>query len=375
MTMRNTFLVVVCIWVTMVCAYAQPVSLNYYLPDITYDEAIPTPQEFLGYQIGEWHISHDQQLAYMRELARLSPRITLTEYAKSHEQRRLVYLTITSEKNHNNLDDIKAQHLALNDASQSSGMDVSEMPLVLYQGYSIHGNEASGGNAAPLVAYYLAAGKDKKVMDLLDNVVILLDPCYNPDGFTRFSTWANMHKNVNLPGDPQDREYSEVWPGGRTNHYWFDLNRDWLLQQHPESQGRIQVFHEWKPNVLTDHHEMGTNATFFFMPGEKTRIYPITPQVNQDLTAAIGNYHAVALDKIGSLYYSGEGYDDFYVGKGSTYPDVNGCIGILFEQASSRGHLQESANGLLSFPFTIRNQVATSLSTQDACIGLREEIL
>ena len=356
-------------------AWSQPVSLNYYLPDISYDESIPTPQEFLGYQIGEWHISHDQQLAYMRELARLSPRVTLTEYARTHEQRPLIYLTITSEENHGRIDEIEAQHRALNTPGESADMEVSDQPIVLYQGFSIHGNEASGGNAAPLVAYYLTAGQSAEVQRTLDEMVILFDPCYNPDGFTRFSTWANMHKNKNMTPDPQDREYDEAWPGGRTNHYWFDLNRDWLLQQHPESQGRIETFHRWKPNVLTDHHEMGTNSTFFFMPGEPTRIYPITPQLNQDLTAEIGNYHAEALDEIGSLYYSGEGYDDFYVGKGSTYPDVNGCIGILFEQASARGHMQESANGILTFPFTIRNQVATALSTHRACVGLREDIL
>lgn len=373
--MRHLLLVIMLITGTIGAVWAQPVSLNYYLPDISYDESIPTPQEYLGYQIGEWHITHDQQLAYMRELARLSPRITLTEYARTHEQRPLIYLTITSEDNHNRLEEIEEQHRALNTPGESADMDVSDQPLILYQGFSIHGNEASGGNAAPLVAYYLAAGQSVEVQQLLDEVVILFDPCYNPDGFTRFSTWANMHKNRQMTPDPQDREYDEVWPGGRTNHYWFDLNRDWLLQQHPESQGRIAAFHRWKPNVLTDHHEMGTNSTFFFMPGEPTRIYPITPQLNQDLTGQIGDFHAEALDEIGSLYYSREGYDDFYVGKGSTYPDVNGCIGILFEQASSRGHMQESANGILTFPFTIRNQVATALSTHKACVALREDIL
>ncbi|MEM9837281.1 MAG: zinc carboxypeptidase, partial [Bacteroidota bacterium] len=131
----------------------------------------------------------------------------------------------------------------------------------------------------------------------------------------------------------------------------------------------------WRPNVLTDHHEMGTNATFFFMPGEPTRVYPGTPAINQELTKKIGNFHADALDEIGSLYYSGEGYDDYYIGKGSTYPDMQGTVGILFEQGSSRGHVQESENGLLTFPFTIRNQVATSLSTQQAFVSLRDELL
>lgn len=353
----------------------QNIDLNYYLPDIKYDPAIPTPKSILGYQPGEWHISHDQLINYLRILAEKSDRVTLEEYARSYENRPLVLLTISSKKNQQNIKNIQAQHLALCDPDQSDKLDLEKMPAIVYQGYSIHGNESSGANASVLVAYYLAAGQGKVVESLLDEVVVLLDPCFNPDGLHRFSTWVNMHKSKNRVTDPQSREFDEVWPGGRTNHYWFDLNRDWLLVQHPESQGRIRKFHEWKPNILTDHHEMGSNATYFFQPGVPSRTNPITPQQNQDLTEKIAGYHAKYLDKIGSLYYTKESFDDFYYGKGSTYPDVNGCIGILFEQASSRGHLRETDNGLLSFPFTVRNQVTTSLSTQTAGKELRTALL
>lgn len=352
----------------------QKQPLTYYLPDISYEKDIPTPEAFLGYQIGEWHISHDQQLAYMRKLAELSPRVTFQQIGRTYEGRPTINLIITSEKNHDRLNEIQEEHRKLSDPSLSAEVDIKDLPTVLYQGYSIHGNEPSGGNAAPLVAYYLAAGKGRDLERILDNVVIILDPCYNPDGFNRFSSWVNTHQNKNQTALSVDREYNEHWPRGRTNHYWFDLNRDWLPVQHPESQGRINVFHDWKPNVLTDHHEMGTNSTFFFMPGEPTRVNPITPRRNQELTEAIGRYHAATLDEIQSLYYSKEGYDDFYYGKGSTYPDANGCIGILFEQASSRGHVQESANGLLTFPFTIRNQVRTALSTHLACYELKDDL-
>ncbi|MEM9885144.1 MAG: M14 family metallopeptidase [Bacteroidota bacterium] len=351
------------------------VATTYYLPDIAYDKNVPSPEEFFGHQIGEWHLSHDKQYAYMKELARVSDRVKLVEYSRSYEERPLIYLVITSEANQQNLDKIQADHVQLSNPDASKPLKVSDMPVVTYQGFNIHGNEASGGNAAPLYAYYLAAGQSEEVNEALDKAVVLIDPCYNPDGFHRFSTWVNMHKNKNLTADPQDREYSESWPGSRTNHYWFDLNRDWLPVQHPESQGRIRAFHQWKPNVLTDHHEMGSNATYFFQPGIPQRTNPITPQKNQELTAKIGNYHAKALDAIGSLYYTQESFDDFYYGKGSTYPDANGCIGILFEQASSRGHLQETVNGNLSFPFTIRNQVTTALSTLEAALDLRVELL
>ncbi|NDK19005.1 MAG: zinc carboxypeptidase, partial [Zetaproteobacteria bacterium] len=131
------------------------------------------------------------------------------------------------------------------------------------------------------------------------------------------------------------------------NHYWFDMNRDWLVTQLPESKARISTFQSWFPNVLTDHHEMQTDGTYFFQPGIQSRTHPLTPKMNQDLTKKIAAFHAKAMDKIGSLYYSEESFDDFYYGKGSTYPDINGGIGILFEQASSRGHAQESVNGIL----------------------------
>jgi len=184
-----------------------------------------------------------------------------------------------------------------------------------------------------------------------------------------------MHKSFNLNPDGNDREYDEVWPGGRTNHYWFDMNRDWLPVQFPESRARLKTFHNWYPNILTDHHEMGTNASFFFQPGFPSRTHPLTPKLNQELTAKIGNFHAKALDKIGSFYYTEESFDDFYYGKGSTFPDINGSIGILFEQASSRGHIQESDNGILTFPFTIRNQFTAALSTLEAAQSMREELL
>ncbi len=364
-------IVVSILWLLMSLSLtAQKPTLDYYFTNTNFAENISTPASVLGFQIGEWHVSHDQVLLYFRALADASDRVTLTEYARSYEQRPLVYLTITSVENHTQLDNIKKKHL-----TNLEGGKATDGPVILYQGYSVHGNEASGGNAALLYAYYLAASQSDEVVNYLNNAVVLLDPVFNPDGFHRFSTWVNQHKNKNMVSDPADREYRETYPGGRTNHYWFDLNRDWLPVQHPESQGRIRNFHEWYPNILTDHHEMGTNNTFFFQPGIPSRTNPITPKRNQELTGMIGQFHAEALDEIGSLYYSKESFDDFYYGKGSTYPDVKGSIGILFEQASSRGHLQESANGLLRFPFTIRNQLRTSISTLKAGVTLRKELL
>ncbi|MCU0419309.1 MAG: M14 family metallopeptidase [Cyclobacteriaceae bacterium] len=357
-------------------AGAQGQPLSYYLPTGTsYDPAIPTPAAVIGHEVGEWHVTHDRLVNYMYALDRASDRITITETGKTHEGRPLLLLTVTAPANHQNIEKLRAEHLKLTDPAQSASVDIANMPAVFYVGFSIHGNEASGVNAGLLTAYHLAAAQGKEMDEALANTIILLDPCYNPDGVQRFSGWVNSRKSRVVSADPNDNEHHEPWPGGRFNHYWFDLNRDWLVAQHPESQARATSFHQWKPNVLTDHHEMGTNATFFFQPGVPSRMHPLTPEKNLELTRKIGTYHAKALDQIGSLYYTQEGFDDFYYGKGSTFPDVQGAIGILFEQGSSRGHLQESINGPVTFAFTIRNQFVTSLSSLRAVVDMRAELL
>jgi hypothetical protein len=373
--MKNIFPILLLLVSYLSSAQDYQVDLEYYLPsDVTYDKNIPTPEQVIGHQIGDWHISHDKLVQYIYAVAAASNRITIEDRGETFEGRPLLLLTVTSPTNHNNIDTIKQNHLALTESNGAS-QNTSEMPIVVYQGFSIHGNESSGSNASLALAYYLAAAQGPKMNELLNNTVILLDPSYNPDGLQRFAYWANMHKSQNINPDPNDREYDEVWPGGRTNHYWFDMNRDWLPVQLPESRARINTFHDWCPNILTDHHEMGSNASFFFQPGIPSRTHPLTPQKNQDLTGDIAKFHAKALDKIGSFYYTEESFDDFYYGKGSTFPDINGSIGILFEQASSRGHAQETDNGILTFPFTIRNQFTAALSTLEAAQNMRTEIL
>ena len=352
---------------------SQEINLNYYIPsDQNYNDKIPTPKEVIGHEVGEWHVTHDKLAAYMKALANSSDRISIENRGKTYEGRPLLLLTITSPNNHTRIDEIRERHIA---ATDDSDVDVSNDPIIVYQGFSIHGNEPSGSNASLAAAYYLAASLSPDTESLLKNTVILFDPSLNPDGLQRFAYWANTNKSKNINPDPNDREYFEVWPRGRTNHYWFDMNRDWLPVQLPESRARIASFHKWLPNILTDHHEMGSNSTFFFQPGIPSRTHPLTPQLNQDLTKEIGTYHAKALDKIGSQYYSEESFDDFYYGKGSTFPDINGGIGILFEQGSSRGHAQETSNGVLTFPFTIRNQYTAAMSTLQAAKNMRVKIL
>lgn len=344
-----------------------------YLPTtFEYDPAVPTPESVLGYPVGEWHVRHDQLVDYFEKIAESSPRIALERYGKSHEARPLLVAYVTAQDKLGDLEQIRERHVAgvLGDRS-----DRSQDPVVIWMGYGVHGNESSASNASLLLLYFLAAARGPKIEEFLNNAVVIIDPCVNPDGSSRFAHWANSNKSKNLIADPQNREHNETWPGGRTNHYWFDLNRDWLLLTHPESRGRIEIFQKWKPNLLTDYHEMGTNSTYFFQPGIPSRQNPRTPSRNLDLTRRVAKFHASALDAKGRLYYTEESFDDFYYGKGSTYPDVHGAVGILFEQASSRGHLQDSIHGPLSFVRTIDNQFTTSLSSLEAGATLRKDLL
>ncbi|MCW8109005.1 M14 family metallopeptidase [Alteromonas ponticola] len=344
-----------------------------YLPkNITFDPAIPTPEAYLGTEVGEWHVRHDQLVGYMQALANASDRLSIEVTGYTHEQRPLVLLTATSKTNQNNIESLRKQHIAALDSKQNANKN---NPLVMYLGYSIHGNEPSGSNAAMVVAYYLAAAQGEEINKLLNNAIVLLDPSLNPDGLSRFAHWANMHKGKQLNADPEHREHQEGWPSGRTNHYWFDLNRDWLLLTHPESQARIHQFHKWRPHVLTDSHEMDTDSTYFFQPGVASRKNPWTPDANVTLTEALAKFHAKAFDANNVLYFSQEAFDDFYYGKGSTYPDAHGSIGILFEQASSRGHVQSSINGDVEFADTIQNQVTTSLSTLEGALANKAALL
>ncbi|UAA38885.1 peptidase M14 [Paraneptunicella aestuarii] len=345
-----------------------------YLPkSVTYAPDIATPKSVLGSAVGEWHVRHDQLVQYMQLLASQSPRMQIKEIGRTHENRPMLHLYVSSPENLSRLESIREQHLQ--NWQQSKGQISKQMPAVVWMGFSIHGDEPSGANSSLLLAYYLAAAQGQEIDSLLQNTVIILEPSLNPDGLARFAQWANMHKGKNLVSDPNHREHLQGWPSARTNHYWFDLNRDWLLLTHPESQARIEEYHRWRPHVLTDYHEMGSNSTYFFQPGVPSRTNPWTPVENLRLTTEFAKFFANDFDKVKRSYFTEEGYDDFYYGKGSSYPDAHGSIGILFEQASSRGHVQDTINGQLTFPRTIENQLMMSLATLRGAQVLRPQLL
>lgn len=345
-------------------ALAKP-STDYLPADADPDTSIPSPESLLGWELGDWRIQHPALVNYMHTLAEKSDRVSIKVTGYTYERKPLLQLIITSPQNQANLEALRQAHLK---AAESGATDA---PLVVWLGYSVHGDEASGANAAPIVAWYLAASRSEYVKDLLDNTIIILDPSLNPDGLDRFAAWSNANQSEHPSGDRNNRVNHQDWPGGRTNHYLFDLNRDWLTLVHPESRARISEYHRWLPHVLTDHHETWHDG-FFFQPGAPTRQHPLTTATNLEMTRALAAYHADSFDEAGEMYFSEDDYDDFFYGKGSTYPDINGSIGILFEQPRVNGRVLNRDAGPLEFSEAVHNHVRTSLSTLKGAYELRD---
>ena len=359
---------------TLILCLNNLIAQDYFLENNgPYNENIQSPEEFLGYEIGFEHTRHDLIVSYLNYLSNSSKKAEIIKYGESHEGRDLIMLTVSSTNNLSNLDKIKQEHLKYTEPT--SNLEVNKnLPVIINLGYGGHGNEPSSAEAAILAAYTLVASENIKIKRLIENSVVFIDPTINPDGRDRHSQWANQYKSINLVADSNDAEHNEMWPKGRTNHYWFDLNRDWLLAINPESRGKLKWYHSWYPNVVTDFHEMGTNSNYFFEPMKRNAsLKPLIPDENYSVLSPIfAEYYVKALDSIGSFYYTKESFDETYPGYGSSYPDVQGAVAILFEQASSRGHLQETNYGTMSFGFTIRNQYLSSIATVEAAVDNKD---
>ncbi|MDC6352113.1 M14 family metallopeptidase [Zeaxanthinibacter sp. PT1] len=352
---------------------AQEYFLKNYEP---FNSEIPSPEAFLGYGIGEMHTRHDLIVSYLEKLAEVSDRASISYYGKTHEGRKLVMLNISTPEQLDNLEDLRQKHLALTQPENRDAIP-ENMPVFINLAYNVHGNEPSSSEAALLTTYTLVASEHPAIAKYREQAVIFVDPTINPDGRDRHTQWANSFRADPLVADPQDAEHNEMWPAGRTNHYWFDLNRDWLLGINPESRGKLNWYHHWYPNVVTDFHEMGTQSTYFFEPMKPNgSLEPIMPKENyEDLNTLFGNYFAASLDSIGSLYFTKEVFDGTYPGYGSSYPDLQGGLGLLFEQASSRGHKQTTAYGEITFPFTIRNQFVSGMTTVKAAVENKDYLM
>ena len=357
--------------------YSQDYYYEKYAP---FDENIKSPEEFLGYPIGEMHTRHDLIVSYMTYLSNASDKADMFSYATSYEGRKLIYLIVSSPEKINNIDEIRKSHLSYikpDDENYIQSDKPTDFPVIINLGYNVHGNEPSSSEAAMLTAYTLISSKSKEVEEYLENSIVLIDPTINPDGRDRHTQWVNSYKGSPLVDDPQDAEHNEYWPGGRTNHYWFDLNRDVLLGIHPETRGKIEFHHNWYPNVTMDFHEMGSNSTYFFVPWKTHAAKdPVIPQENYEYFERLfGEFFAKGLDEIGSMYFSKEAFDKTYPGYHSSYGDLMGGIGMLFEQASSRGHKQVTQFGEITFPFTIRNQYVSGMNTVKGSVEMKDELM
>lgn len=341
---------------------------NYYFAGKgNFDTKVPTPEQFLGYPIGTHYTRHDQIVAYFKALEAASDRVHIQVIGKTYEERTQIIATITAPANYAKLEEIRKEHITLVEPDKAA--PGKSAPVVVLLGYSVHGNETSSGEAALLTAYYLAASLDPETTNWLSEAVVLIEPALNPDGRDRAANWHNSYKSFPPVADPADKEHNEQWPAGRTNHFFTDLNRDWLSVTQVESKNRLAFFHQWYPNVHIDFHEMGTSSTYYFEPTPAGHESPILPKSSYDFNATLARYHVEALDKIGSLYFTKESFDNLSPIYGSTYPDFFGAVGVTFEQGSSRGLVQEGANGLVTFPFTIRNQLTSGLSTVKGAVA------
>ena len=345
---------------------------------LPYNESIPSPEGFLGYELGDRFTFHAHLLNYFEALAAASDRVTLHDYGTTHEGRRLVYAVITSTDNQAKIEEIRQNNLRLADSDDTDIVaNIDELPLVHWMSYNVHGNEPSSSEAAMRVSYRLAAATDQETSHFLDNMVIIIDPCLNPDGRDRYTYWyTSMHSKL-WNTNAEDLEHSEPWPGGRTNHYWFDLNRDWVWLVHPESQGRIEVYQQWLPQVHIDYHEQGFNNNYFTHPGTTPRNLNL-PDDYGKWESAFGLGDARAFDEHQISYFTRERFDFYYPGYGSSYPSLMGSIGMLREQGGhSRGGRAVETND--EYVLTLRQRIfdhyLTSIAGLKTSLENRRELL
>lgn len=348
--------------------------------DVPRDEGIPSPESVLGYAAGEAYTLHAHVVDYIEALTAASPRIGTRQIGQTWEGRPLHVMAITSEANHARMNDIRLANLKLADPSVPAAEKEAikaENPVIVWLSYNVHGNEASSTETAMQVAYRLASGTDAKTQEWMDNAVVLIVPSMNPDGRDRYVNWYRSVQSHVLRTNASDLEHDEPWPGGRTNHYWFDLNRDWVWLVHPESQGRIAMYQRWLPQVHTDYHEQGYNANYFTMPGQPPRNLNL-PAAYDDWADRFGRANADAFDEAKVNYFTREAFDFFYPGYGSSYPSLFGGIGMLTEQGghSRGGRAVETNDGyVLTLRQRIFDHYETSLATIDLAVRERRALL
>lgn len=379
--MKN--LLIICFLLFTIASIAQKVELVEerfaFEPDLPYNEDIVSPEDYLGYRLGEFFTLYAHSVAYFRQLAESSPRVLYNEYGQTYEDRPLINLVISSEDNIANIDAIRERHLKLCDL-ETPETEILEIidhdPVFTSFSYNIHGNEASSTEAAMQVAYRMAAAQDEQTAEILDHSVIIMFICINPDGRDRYTYWyRSMAKD--MPAiSPRDLDHYAPWPNGRTNHYWFDLNRDWVWGIHPESRGHVAEYQKWMPQSHVDYHEQGYNANYFTVPGTTPR-NKLLPYDYEAWADTFGRANAHTFDNAQISYFTKDRFDFFYPGYGSSYPSIQGAIGMLCEQGGIAGGraIERNDGTILTLRQRVFDHYVTSIATIRKGAERRRELL
>ena len=317
---------------------------------------LKSPSEFLGYELGTQFSRHHQVVDYYEYLAEAAPdRVKLVTYGATNERRPLLLAYVTSSANMGNLEQIRQEHLK---AIQGEG---NQEKVIVWLSYNVHGNESVSTEASMKTIYELLTTKSA----YLDNAVVLIDPCINPDGRDRYINWYNQNKNTPYQVDPNSKEHHEGWLSGRSNHYMFDLNRDWAWLTQVESQQRLKFYNKWMPHIHVDFHEQGVDNPYYFAPAAEP-YHEVITSFQRDFQKTIGKNHAKYFDANGWFYFTKEFFDLFYPSYGDTYPTYNGSIGMTYEQAghgrAGLGILNDEGD-VLTLKDRIAHHTTTGLST------------
>ncbi|WP_054411578.1 M14 family metallopeptidase [Hymenobacter sp. DG25A] len=337
---------------------------------------LQTPAQFLGYPLGSRFTPHADLLRYVDHVVKASGgRMQLQRYGETYEHRPLEVVQVGTPDNIGRLEDIRRNNLRL--AGLESGAVQRQQPAIVWLSYNVHGNEAVSSEAVMLVLYDLANPGNEQVQKWLQNVVVVVDPCINPDGRERYAQWYNRVRSQSPDASPYSWEHHEPWPGGRYNHYYFDLNRDWAWQTQQESRQRLTLYNQWLPQVHADFHEMGVDEPYYFSPAAKPFHADITPW-QRNFQNIIGDYNRKVFDQKNWLYFTRETFDLFYPSYGDTYPSFNGAIGMTYEQGGSGRagvRIAKSDGDTLTLEQRISHHYATSLATIQATADRHEELV
>ena len=324
---------------------------------------VTSPQEFLGYSLGDEFTPHFQVAAYFKKIALESDQVKLVKYGETYEGRPLMVAFVSSKENISNIEDIRINNLKK--AGMVEGAPIIDNKVIVWLSYNVHGNEASSTEAAMATLYELVSGAQSKTEEWLENTVVVVDPCINPDGRDRYVNWYKENRSSKLQPNLIGADHLEPWPGGRMNHYLFDLNRDWVWLSQQESVFRLALYNKWLPQIHVDFHEQGFNNPYYFAPAAKP-YHALISEWQKEFQVEIGKNNAGYFDSNHWLYFTKERFDLFYPGYGDTYPIFNGAIGMTYEQAgggvAGLGIKTETKDTLTLYDRMIHHYT-TSLST------------